>query len=250
MEIQRKTKLNENAFSILFGDWWPKIKPFFFQGGFDSIFAKLKQDSARGKKILPSSENVFRAFKECSIDDVRLILVGACPYHSMKDNIIIADGLCLSCGNTNYPQPSLDYFLSSIEKELYDGLCIPCNRKFDLSYLSQKEGVLLLNAGLTVEHMKPMSHNLLWESFMKYLFQNVFDTLGVPIVLMGNDAQKLEKYISPFSTILRVSHPASAAYKNEDYWDSKGIFKEINKILEYKHGRGINWFDESEEIPF
>ena len=248
--MENKSKLSWEKFESLFGSWSSKIKPFFFSGGFDEIFAKLKQDSARGKKIFPSSENVFRAFRECPIDEIRVILVGACPYHSMKDSIIIADGLCLSCGNTNYPQPSLDYFLSSIETELYNGLCVPCNRKFDLSYLSNNEGVLLLNAGLTVEHMKPMSHNLLWEPFMKYLFENVFDALGVPIVLMGNDAQKLEKYISPFSTILRVSHPASAAYKNEDYWDSKGLFQELDYILRHKHGKGINWFDESEEIPF
>lgn len=248
--MENKSKLNWESFEYKFGSWAEKIKPFFFQGGFDSIYEELKKIAKRGKKILPSSEVTFRAFEECPINEVKLILMGACPYHSMKEDIIIADGLCLSCGNTNYPQPSLDYFLSSIEKELYNGLCVPCNKKFDLSYLSTNEGVLLLNAGLTVEYMKPMSHNSIWEPFMKYLFENVFDTLGVPVVLMGNDAQKLEKYINPFTTILKVPHPASAAYKNEDYWDSKGLFQELDQILMYRHGKGINWFDESDIAPF
>ena len=248
--MENKTTLSWQKFSPMFGSWADKIKPYFLQGGFDPIYKELKQRSSRGIKIFPSSENVFRAFRECSPDNLRAILVGACPYHSMKDGIIIADGLCLSCGNTNYPQPSLDYFLSSVEKELYHGLCVPCNKKCDLSYLSQKEGLLLLNAGLTVEMGKAVSMNKLWEPFMEYLFKNVFDVFGVPIILMGNDAQKLEKYINPFNTILRVSHPASAAHKNEDYWDSKGVFQELDQILVYKHGKGINWFDEEEQIPF
>ena len=244
------TRLNKASFQPMFGSWWSKIEPFFLAGGFDPIYKELKQRSARGIKIFPSSENVFRAFQECSPNNLRAILVGACPYHSMKDGVIIADGLCLSCSNTNYPQPSLDYFLSAAEKELYDGLCVPCNKKCDLSFLSQKEGILLLNAGLTVESGKPMIHNSMWEPFMKYLFENVFDVFGVPIILMGNDAQKLEKYISPFSKVLKTSHPASSAYKNEDYWNSDGMFKELDMILKHKHGKGINWFDEDSEAPF
>lgn len=234
----------------MFGSWWPKIEPFFLAGGFDPIYKELKQRSSRGVKIFPSSENVFRAFQECSPDNLRAIIVGMCPYHSLSNGLVIADGLALSCSITKYPQPSLDYFWGALEKELYSNLCVPCLRNPDLSYLSNKEGVMLLNAGLTVEMGKAGSMNKLWEPFMEYLFTKVFDVHGVPVILLGNEAQKLEKYINPFNFILRVSHPASAAYKNEDCWDSKGVFQELDMILKHKHGRGINWFDEIDEAPF
>ena len=48
--MENKSKLNWEKFEPLFGDWSNKIKPFFFQGGLDDIFAKLKQDSARGDR--------------------------------------------------------------------------------------------------------------------------------------------------------------------------------------------------------
>lgn len=248
--MENKSKLSESKFSPLFGDWWPKIKPFFFQGGFDSIFAKLKQDSARGKKIFPSSENVFRAFKECPIDEIKLIVLAMSPYHVLNNGIIVADGLALSCGNTNYPQPTLEFFWGALERELYNDLCVPCNRNPNLAYLSNREGILLLNTALTTEMNKAGSHIYLWMPFMEYLFTKVFDTLGVPVLLLGNEAQKVEKYISPFTQVFRLSHPASAAYKNLDSWETGTTFREINKILEYKHGSGINWFDEDGEIPF
>lgn len=248
--MENKSKLNESKFSNLFGDWWPKIKPFFYEGKFDPIYKELKNLSARGKRIFPSSEQTFRAFQECSIENVRLIILAMCPYHSLSNGVVIADGLCLSCGNTKYPQPSLEYFWRALENELYNDLCLPCNRNPDLSYLSNREGVLLLNAGLTVEMGKAGSHNSLWMPFMEYLFTNAFDTLGVPVLLLGNEAQKVEKYISPFTQVFRLSHPASAAYKNEDRWETGTTFREIQKILEYKHGKGINWFDEEDRIPF
>lgn len=244
------TALNKNSFRPLFGEWWPKIEEFFDMGGFDPIYKELKERSKRGIKIFPSSENVFRAFQECPPSNLRVIVLGMCPYHSTSNGLIIADGLALSCGITKYPQPSLEYFWGAIERELYNNLCLPCVKNPDLTYLSNREGVMLLNAGLTVENRKAGSMNKLWLDFMAYLFSCVFDVYGVPVILLGNEAQKIEKYINPFTTIFRLSHPVSSAYKNEDFWDSKGTFKELDTILKYKHGKGINWFDESDEAPF
>lgn len=248
--------LNWEKFKPLMGDWDKLIYPFFQRGGMDKIYTELKAISKRGKKILPESDKVFRAFYECPYNKLKLVIVGMSPYHTMKNREIpIADGLALSCGITNYPQPSLDKFWDAIERELYRDLCIPCIKNPDLTYLANS-GVLLLNAGLTCEYLKAGSHNQLWEPFMKFLFQEVLDTAGVPVLLLGKEAQKLEKYINPFTTILKTSHPASAAYNNEE-WDSEGVFKQINTILKYRNNDTVDWFvidkseeNEEDELPF
>ena len=248
--MENKSKLSWEKFSPLFGTWNNKIKPFFFQGGLDEIFAKLKEDSARGKKIFPSSENVFRAFRECPINELKLVVCGISPYHSMKDEVIIADGLAMSCSNTNYLQPTLDHWYNACERELNRGLCLPCAKNPDLTFLA-KSGVLLLNAGLTVEASKACSHNLLWEPFMKYLFTEIINNIGVPIVLLGKESHKLEKYINPFSTVFRLSHPTSVVYNSDNTeWDSQGMFSKVNEILKYGNNTSIQWFDESDIAPF
>ena len=248
--MENKSKLKWETFEEKLGSWGSKIYPFYLAGGFDPIYRHLKDRANLGVKILPDSKNTFRCFEECSIDNVRLIIVGMCPYHSLKNGESIADGLALSCGITKYPQPSLDFFTRAIEKELYNDLCLPCIKNPDLTYLANKEGVLLLNAGLTTEAGFAGVHNKLWEPFMKYLFENVLDVMGIPILLLGKDAQKLEKYIAPFNTIIRVSHPASAAHSNLGEWNSESCFKQIETILKHKNNETINWFDENQEAPF
>lgn len=241
--MENRSKLNWLNFENQFGSWSGKIKPFFFSGGFDNIFAHLKQKSKMGVKILPDSKNVFRAFEECPIEELKCVIVVDHPYSILLNNVSVADGLALSCGITKYPQPELSQFFSALEQEFDNGLCLPCIKNPDLSYLAS-QGLLLLNCSLTVEHLKPNSHNLLWKPFMQYLFEEVLDVHGIPILLIGENSYKLEKYINPFNTIFKL--PSIEANKD---WDSGNTFREINKLLKRKNNETINWFDE-EEIPF
>lgn len=237
MEI--KTKLNWDKFESQFGTWSKKIRPFFDSGGFDPIYAFLKKESKRGKGIAPESHNVFRCFRETPFDEVRVIMVGLCPYHLFRNEMPIADGLLFSCSITNYPQPSLSQFYAALENELYNGMNLHIIQNPDLSYLAS-QGVLLLNAGLTVEKNKATSHNLLWEPFMKFLFEKVIDTVGAPIIFLGKEAAKLERYTMPFNWIFKLSHPASASYQGIE-WDSEGAFKTVNKILKERNNETIHW---------
>lgn len=238
------SKLNQENFRPLFSTWWPKIKPFFDSGEMDKIYEHIKSQSKKGIKTLPDSKNVFRCFEECPIEELKCVIVNDYPYSIMQNGMAVADGLALSCGITKYPQPELDQFFSNLELEFDNGLCLPCIKNPDLSYLAQ-QGILLLNCSLTVEHLKPNSHNLLWKPFMQYLFEEVLDVHGIPILLIGKNSHKLEKYINPFNTIFKL--PSIEANKD---WDSSGVFTEINKILKRKFNEKINWFDESQEAPF
>ena len=254
MEIS--SKLNWSSFEPLFGSWANKIKPFFDNSGFDPIYERLKSDSARGKCIAPLSNNVFRCFQETPFEELRVIICGLCPYHtftgwgskldpnnSKESKIVpVADGLALSCSVTKRLQPSLLQWYMAAEKELNNGE--ESKRDPDLLFLA-KQGVLLLNTALTVEEGKPLSHNSLWEPFMKYLFEEVLITNGIPIILLGKEASKMTRYIMPFTWVFEVSHPASASYQNIQ-WDSKGVFISCNKILKDNNQNSIQWIQQTE----
>jgi len=221
--------------------WHSKIQPFIESEECDAIYEFLKKESKRGKKIAPLSSNVFKAFKETKLKNLSVVLLGMCPYHTYKNNEPIADGLLMGCSITGNLQPSLDQFYNALEKDLYEGLNLNFKKKADVSYLAN-QGVLMLNAALTVEMNKAGSHNVIWEPFIKYLFENVLDTTGVPFIFLGKDAAKYERYLPPFTWSFTLSHPASASYKNTD-WSSEGVFKKVNQILMQNNNFEIDWLD-------
>ena len=219
--------------------WHYKMQPFIESEECDKIYEFLKKEAKRGKKIAPHSSNVFRAFKETSLDDLKVIMMGMCPYHTMKFDAPVADGLLMGCSITGNLQPSLDKFYKGVEKELYDGLNLKYIATSDVSYLA-KQGVLMTNAALTTEINKAGSHIALWEPFTKYFFEHMVNAAGVPVIFLGKDAAKYQKYLAPFTWSFVVSHPAAAAYKNTD-WDTEGVFGKVNKILKQNNNYEIEW---------
>lgn len=234
------TKLSWESFSPLFGTYTDKFKKFFDNSGFDPIYERLKLDSLRGKQIAPLSSNVFRCFQETPFNDVRAIFCGMAPYHTFYNNLPVADGLLMSCSVTNRLQPSLIKFYDSMERDLDRGLNLGMIRNPDLSYLS-RQGILMLNASLSTEKGKPGNHAEIWEPFMKFLFEEVFNTNGIPVVFLGREAAKLKRYVFPFTWIFELVHPAASAYVSGD-WDSQDIFNKINRILKDNNNEQIKWF--------
>jgi uracil-DNA glycosylase len=234
--------MNWEKFKDLFHEsWHDKMRPFIESEACDKIYDHLKTESKRGKKIAPLSHNVWRCFKETPLNEVKVILIGMCPYHTLSAGSPIADGLMMSCSTTSSMQPSLHQLYDGIERELYGGFAIDRRRNPDLLFLA-KQGVLLCNAALTTEINKAGSHLELWEPFMKYLLEEVFAWTGVPIVFFGKEASKLKKYVAPFTFWFSISHPASAAYKNGE-WDTEGVFTKINKIIKDSNGYTIDWLE-------
>jgi len=221
--------------------WHEKIKPFIESVECDDIYAFLKAQSQLSKKIAPDSINTYRCFFETPLDELKVIIVGMCPYHTFKNGSPVADGLAMSCSITEQLQPSLDQFYGAIETEFYNGLNLNIIKHYDLAYLAN-QGVLLLNAALTTEKDRAGSHLQLWEPFMKYLFEKVINNIDIPIVFLGKDASNLKKYTSKFKNVFEVSHPASAAYIGTN-WDTKGTFKEVDKIIWENNGDSIMWVD-------
>ena len=102
--------------------WHLKMQPFIESEACDKIYAYLKKESQRGKSIAPLSINVYRCFMETPLDEVKVVMLGMCPYHSLKQGFPVADGLLMGCSTTGLLQPSLEKFYQGIEIELYNGL--------------------------------------------------------------------------------------------------------------------------------
>jgi uracil-DNA glycosylase len=238
--------MNWNNFKYQFHEsWHGKMRPFIESEECDKIYAFLKEEAKKGKKIAPISMHVWRCFKETSLDDLKVVLVGMCPYHTFKNDAPIADGLLMGCSITNQVQPSLNQFYKAIETEFYNGFNLDIIENPDVSFLAH-QGVLMFNAALTTEKDVAGSHMKIWEPFVKYLFKEVINPLDVPIVFLGKEATKNKKYIES-TNVFELSHPASAAYKNTD-WNTEETFVKINRILEKNNQDSIQWVDL--DVPF
>jgi len=224
--------------------WHDKMRPFIESEECDKIYAFLKSESGRGKMIAPISSNVFRCFKETPFNEVKVIIVGMCPYHIMRNGTPVADGLLMGCSNTGVMQPSLEQFYGGIERELYNGLALDRVKDPDVSYLAH-QGVLMYNAALTTEMNKAGSHLELWDPLNDYLFSNVFAFSGIPTVFLGKEAAKVSKYLTGFDWQFPISHPASASYKNSE-WSTEGTFKKVNTLIKETNGYTIDWLKKVE----
>lgn len=236
----------------LFGTWYTILQQKGVLNHLEPILKELQTLSKRGKNIFPSSTQTFRAFQECKYEELVAVVVGLSPYHTMtKEKAIIADGIALSCSNTNKEQPSLTKWYNAIEKEFPEEII---ERRCDLSYLCN-QGILMYNFGLTVENQKALSHNDLWEPFTKSFISEIIGPTGVPIILLGKEVKKVEKWLYPFQHCFKLDHPASAAYSETD-WETDDVFKKVKQIVKGNNNIDITWWpnqnlltEDSEDVP-
>lgn len=226
--------------------WHPVMQPFIESEQCDELYAFLKSESRRGKKIAPFSSDTYRCFRETPLNEMKVVLLGMCPYHTLMDGLPVADGLLMGCSVTGRLQPSLEQFYNALEQDLYNGLNLRAHKHPDVSYLAQ-QGVLMLNAALTTEINKAGSHLKIWEPFIKHVFENAIAPSGVPVVFLGKEASKFKRYMAPLTWSFELSHPASASYKNVQ-WSSEKVFSKLNRMMIDEKKQLINWMDE--DPPF
>lgn len=194
----------------------------------DAFIAQERQT----KTIFPKQEYVFNAFQLCPLANVKVVILGQDPY--FNDNQ--AHGLSFSVLADEKLPPSL----KNMYKELASDLTI-IRQTGDLTHWA-KQGVLLLNAVLTVEKGKPNSHaNCGWERFTDAVIQYVNDTQNnVVFVLWGSYAQKKETLITNEThLILKAPHPSPlSAYRG--FFGSQPYSK-INAYLIANGKTPIDW---------
>lgn len=233
-----------DSFKEKLGSWLDLLTPFIISEKCDKIYQKLKED-AKKEVIFPLSSDTFKAFKECNINNLKLVVLGLEPYSNYywnkdpKINISQADGIAMSCENGKI-QPSLEYFLRGIALE-YN---LPYEDYYEtnsLKYLCE-QGVLLVNRSLTVKKNKITSHIGLWDEFWEYFFQELQSKCpNIPILFLGKEAEYLRRYIFEMANpVFVLSHPSAAARTHED-WDTKKVFEKIASLNRTHQNDTITW---------
>jgi uracil-DNA glycosylase len=216
--------------------WREKIQSEFSESYFVQLTSFLKGQYAAKKRIFPPQDLIFRALQSVDYPDVRVVLLGQDPYHGAGQAI----GLSFAVPNELFPKPpSLLNIFKEIQSDL--GVEIPKSCS-DLSGWA-KQGVLLLNAVLTVEESKAGSHQGKgWEVFTDKIIQ-LLNEREKPVIflLWGSYARRKKPLITnPRHFILEGPHPSPlSAYRG--FFGCRH-FSKANDILAHKiHSVPIDW---------
>ena len=207
---------------------WKKIlKEYFEREDFKALTDFVKEEHL-SKEVYPASKNIFRAFDLCPFDNVSVVILGQDPYHGGGQ----ANGLCFSVNDGIKLPPSLKNILKEAGIERESG---------DLEGWA-KQGVLMLNAVLTVIKNSPASHaGKGWEGFTDFVIKKIsYEKENVVFVLWGNYARAKSTLIDKDKhLVLEAPHPSPfSAYSGFFGCDH---FKKTNKYLISKNKTQIDW---------
>ena len=183
-------------------------------------------------KFLPEKEDVFRIFRELSLEKIKVVILGQDPYHQEK----VADGFAFSTRSHRTPAS-----LQNIFTELKNDLGIVRNSNDLISWV--KQGVFLLNCYLTVELNKPLSHSEEWKWFSQKLINHIKENKDDIIwVFWGNNAKSFKILCNIKSNyVIESTHPSPYSAKF-GFFNSKP-FSKIFNFLKVLKKEGINWAD-------
>jgi uracil-DNA glycosylase len=190
---------------------------------FQEIISFLDHQKKLGKTIFPEETLIFNAFNQTSFEDIHVVILGQDPYHGSNQ----AHGLSFSVPDGIKIPPSL----KNIFKELGSDIGKEIPKSGNLIHWA-KQGVLLLNASLTVEENKPMSHSKIgWNLFTDAVIKKISqEKTNVIFILWGKFAQEKEKLIDPEKHfILKAAHPSPLSAYN-GFWGCKH-FSKTNELL-------------------
>lgn len=213
--------------------WQKVLLPEFEQAYMQALMTFLQAEKEYGKTIYPDKSDWFHALEACALDEVKVVILGQDPYHQPQQ----AHGLCFSVLPGIKTPPSL----VNIYKELQTDLDIaPTNHGYLESWA--KQGVLLLNAVLTVEDSKANAHKGKgWEQFTDKILATVNEHCEhVVFMLWGSHAQKKGAMIDrQRHCVLEAPHPSPlSAYRG---FLGCRHFSQANSYLQQYEKQAINW---------
>ena len=217
----------------MIGNKWDEIlKDEYKQEYFMNLIDFIKTEY-KNKTIYPKQNEVFNAFRYTDFDNVKVVILGQDPYHGPHQ----AEGLSFSVSNDVIKPPSL----KNIFKELESDLLIPFPEHNSQKPWA-KQGVLLLNAVLTVEEHKPTSHkDKGWEKFTDDIIK-ILNQKNTPIVfiLWGAYARAKKTLITNSQhLIIESAHPSPFSARN-GFFGSKP-FSQTNNFLRKNNIKEIDW---------
>ncbi len=213
-------------------DWKDILKPEFEKPYFKELADFVREEYA-SRRIFPRAANIFRAFDKCPFDKLKVVIIGQDPYHGEGQ----ANGLCFSV-NDGVPFPPS---LQNILKEVSADLNRPIPASGDLDRWAE-QGVLLLNAVLTVRAHEAASHaGRGWETFTDAVVRAIAERKqGIVYMLWGSYAQRKGAIADPArNCILKAVHPSPlSAYRG---FIGCRHFSQANAYLLAQGKEAINW---------
>lgn len=214
-------------------DWHRLLNPETEGALLEDIITFVSKEIEEEKEIFPPLNQIFRALELCPVEKTKVVILGQDPYHGEGQ----AHGLAFSV-NKEVPLPPS---LKNIFKERETDLGISANSHGDLTSWAN-QGVLLLNATLTVEKSKAGSHQKKgWEKITQALIQNLaIQRENLVFILWGSFAQKAAKGIDKKKHLLiETVHPSPlSSYRG--FFGSQP-FSKANKYLKSNGLNPINW---------
>ncbi|MFV0598438.1 MAG: uracil-DNA glycosylase [Bacteroidales bacterium] len=212
--------------------WKEILKEEFEKDYFVNLTSFVRQEY-KGKTIYPKASNIFNAFNLCPFDKIKVVILGQDPYHEPNQ----AHGLCFSVLDPTPAPPSL----KNIFKEINLDLGITPLESGDLTRWAS-QGVLLLNATLTVEAHKAGSHQGKgWEEFTDRVILNLANRKsGLVFLLWGSYAQKKGEFIDQTKhLVLKSVHPSPLSAHRGFFGNHH--FSQANNYLIAKGKLPIDW---------
>ena len=204
-------------------------KPYFLQ-----IVTFLKTEKAAGKTVYPPGPLIFNAFNQTPFSRVKVVILGQDPYHNPGQ----AHGLSFSVQNGVKPPPSLVNIFKEIQTDI--GIAMPAQYGNLTRWAEQ--GVLLLNASLTVRANEPNSHAKIgWHEFTDAVIQKISDEReGVVFLLWGKFAQDKQLLIDETKHhVLKAAHPSPFS-ADKGFFGCKH-FSKTNNLLVQEGLDPIDW---------
>jgi uracil-DNA glycosylase len=212
---------------------WKEVLRDEFEKPYFSALKKFLLEEKSKYEVYPPGGLIFSGFNTTPFDQVKVVLLGQDPYHGAGQ----AHGLCFSVPKGIAPPPSLINIFKEIQNDL--GLPVPNHGNLEAW---ARQGVLLLNATLTVRANQPLSHqNKGWETFTDRVIQVLSEQKkGLVFLLWGKNAKAKETLIDTGKHfILKAAHPSpySADY---GFFGCKH-FSKTNEILKKQGLQPIDW---------
>jgi uracil-DNA glycosylase len=212
---------------------WKKILMEEFQSPYFSELKKFLVEETASRTIYPPGLQIFNAFQHTPFDRVKVVILGQDPYHGAGQ----AHGLCFSVPPGIKAPPSLKNIFKELQSDL--GITIPAHGSLE-SWADQ--GVLLLNATLTVRATEAGSHqNRGWETFTNAVIEKISrEKTNVVFLLWGRYAQAKESLVDGEKhLVLKAAHPSPFSAYNGFFGCQH--FSKANSFLEQKGIEPVDW---------
>ena len=220
--------------NVAISESWKSILSKEFEKSYFSQLTSFVRSEYERYTCYPKGNEIFSAFDRCSFENVKVVILGQDPYHGAGQ----ANGLCFSVHESLPHPPSL----MNIYKELEQDIGKPYPVSGDLSDWAD-QGVLLLNATLTVRASEAGSHQRQgWEVFTDAVIQQLSDEKeDLVFLLWGGYAKKKGSKIDQNKHLVLTSGHPSPLSANRGYWFGNKHFSQTNAYLEKIGKSQIRW---------